>query len=140
MKCCTRLATLLYRVVSCCMKFDSDQIFSLNKCCTIQHFFCFPGCYMMLYSFGHHASLLYSRVCCKMWNILLCCTRCCIRLATPLLNTIEQHTTACKKCCMMFYEMLYSFGRGFTFQLLLLLLSVFQQFDFIRYYDYVNRF
>ena len=27
MKCCTRLATLVYRVVSCCMKFDRDQTF-----------------------------------------------------------------------------------------------------------------
>ena len=44
MKCCTRLATLLYRVVSCCMKFDRYQTFWLNKCCTIQHFFCFAGC------------------------------------------------------------------------------------------------
>ena len=25
----------------------------------------------------------------------------------------KQHTTMCNKCCMMFYEMLYSFGRGF---------------------------
>ena len=34
------------------------------------------------------------------------------RLATPLLNTIKQHATMCNKCCMMFYEMLYSFGLG----------------------------
>ena len=37
---------------------------------------------------------------------------CVVRLATPLLNTIKQHATVCNKCCMMFYEMLYSFGRG----------------------------
>ena len=59
----TRLATLFYRVVSC-MKFDCDQTFSPNKC-TIQHFFCFPGCCTMLYSFGHPmqlcCTLLYSR-------------------------------------------------------------------------------
>ena len=78
-KCCTRLATLLYRVVSCCMKFDRDQTFSLNKCCTIQ-LFCFPGCCMMFYSFGH------PKLCCTLLYIFL------------------------KKCCFMLYEMLHSFG------------------------------
>ena len=59
-KCCTRLATLLYRVVSCCIllyEVWSRSNFSLNKCCTIQHFFCFPRCCMMLYSFGHPMQL-----------------------------------------------------------------------------------
>ena len=114
MKCCTRLATLLYYVVFCCMKFDGDQASSLNKCCTKQHFFCFPEYCMMLYSFGHPIqfcfTLLYTYF---SRNFVLCCTKCCIRLATPLLNTIKQHATMCNKCCMMFYEMLYSFGRGF---------------------------
>ena len=45
------------------------------------------------------------------WQTL--CTKCCVRLATPLFNTIEQHATMCNQCCMMFYELLYSFGRGF---------------------------
>ena len=27
--------------------------------------------------------------------------RVCIRLATPLLNTIKQYATMCNKCCMM---------------------------------------
>ena len=62
MKCCTRLAALLYRVVSCCMKCDRNQTFSLNKCCTIQHFFCFPGCCMTLYSSGHPTQL-----CCTLY-------------------------------------------------------------------------
>ena len=39
-------------------------------------------------------------------NVISCCTKCCIRLTTPLLNTIKQHATMCDKCCMMFYEML----------------------------------
>ena len=34
--------------------------------------------------------------------------------ATPPLNTIKQHGTISNKSCMMFYEMLYLFGRGFT--------------------------
>ena len=41
-------------------------------------------------------------------NVVSCCMKCCICLATPLLNTIKQHATMCNKCCMMFYEMLYS--------------------------------
>ena len=65
MKCCTRLATLLYRVVSCCILLYKVWLLS-DKCCTIQHFFCFPGCCMMLYSFGHPmqlcCTLFYSRV------------------------------------------------------------------------------
>ena len=115
MKCCTRLATLLYRVVSCCMKFDSDQIFSLKKCCTIQHFFCFPGCYMMLYSFGHPMQLCCTRVCVVKCEIFYRVVRndAFVWPRGPLLNTIKQHTTACNKCCRMFYEMLYSFGRDF---------------------------
>ena len=63
------------------MKFDRDQTFSLNECCTIQHFFCFPGCCMMLYSFGH--------------PMQLCCT---------LLYSFL------KKCCIVLCEMLHSFG------------------------------
>ena len=55
---------MFYCVLSCCMKFDGDHTFSLNKCCTIQHFFCFPGCCIMLYLFGHPmqlcCTLLYS--------------------------------------------------------------------------------
>ena len=27
---------------------------------------------------------------------------------------IKQHATMCNKCCMMFYEMLHSFDRGFS--------------------------
>ena len=65
MKCCTRLATLLYRVVSCCILLYKVWLLS-DKCCTIQHFFCFPGCCMMSYSFGHPmqlcCTLFYSRV------------------------------------------------------------------------------
>ena len=58
---------VLYRVVYCRMKFDRDQTFSLNKCCTVQCFFCFRGCCMMFFfSFGHPVqpccTLLYARV------------------------------------------------------------------------------
>ena len=122
---------MLYRVVFCCMKFDCDQTFSPNKCCTIQHFFCFPGCCMMLYSFRHPMqfcpALFYSRVCSRsnfpatflcwlyFWRHLeSCCTKCCICLADPPLNTIKQHATIWNKCCIMFYEMFYSFGQGFS--------------------------
>ena len=69
---------------------------------------------MMLYSFGHPMQL-----CCTLLYIFLkkCCVscfmKCCFRLATLPLNTIKQHATMCNKCCMMFYEMLYSFGGGF---------------------------
>ena len=66
MKCCTRLATLLYVVLSCCIllyEVWSRSNFSLNKCCTIQHFFCFPRCCMMLYSFGHPMQLCCTRAC-----------------------------------------------------------------------------
>ena len=76
---------VLYLVVSCCMKFDRNQTFSLNKCCTIQHFFCFPGCCTMLYSFGH--------------LMQLCCA---------LLYSHGQ--IFFKKCCIVLYEMLHSFG------------------------------
>ena len=102
---------VLYSVVSCCMKFDCDQAFLLNKRCTIQHFFCFLGCCMMLYSFSHPMQL-----CCEyFWrNVVLCCTNWCIRLATLLLNMIKQHATMYNKCCMIFCEMLYSFGRGLS--------------------------
>ena len=69
MKCCTRLTTLWYCVLLCCIllyEVWSRSNFSLNKCCTIQHFFCFPRCCMMLHSFGHPmqlcCTLLYSRV------------------------------------------------------------------------------
>ena len=55
---------MLYHVVSCCIKFDRYQTFSLNKCCTIQHFFSFVGCCMMLYNvvlvWPPHVTLLYS--------------------------------------------------------------------------------
>ena len=107
---------VLYLVVWSLIVFDHDQTFSLNKCCTIQHFLCFQGCCMTLYSFGHpmqlYCTLLYSRV----WrNVASCCTKCCIRLATPLLNTIKQLATICNKGCMMFSEMLYSFGRFLSF-------------------------
>ena len=34
---------------------------------------------------------------------------CCIRLATPQLNMIKQHTTMCNKCCMMFYDIFMIF-------------------------------
>ena len=72
---------------------------------------------MMLCSLGHpmqlYCTLLYSR-----WQIFL--KKCCIMLyemlhsfGHPLLNTIKQHATMCNKCCMMFHEMLYSFGRRF---------------------------
>ena len=48
------------------MKFDRHQTFSLYKCCTIQHFFCFPRCCVMFYSFGDRmqffCTLLYSCV------------------------------------------------------------------------------
>ena len=68
---------------SCMMLYEMLYSFGrgLNKCCTIQLFFCFPRCCMMLYSFGHPmqicCTLLYSRV---------------------------------KKCCIVLYEMLHSFG------------------------------
>ena len=68
-----------------------------------------------------HATLLYSVVYIfeemlyrVVRNVVSCRTKCCIRLATPLLSTIKQHGAMCNKCCMMFYEMLYSFGRGFN--------------------------
>ena len=48
-------------------------------------------------------------------NVVSCCTKCYIRLTIPLLNTIKRHATMCNKCCIMFYEILYPFGRGFTF-------------------------
>ena len=76
---------MLYRVVSCRMKFDCDQTFSLNKCCTIQHFFCFPGYCSVLHSFGHPMQL-----CCALlyllWQMFL------------------------KTCCIVLYEMLHSSG------------------------------
>ena len=77
-----------------------------------------PNCCTMLCSFGHPmelcCTLLYSRGQMFRRNVALCCKKCCIRLATPLLNMIKQHATMCNKCFMMFYEMLYSFGWGFT--------------------------
>ena len=113
MKCCTHLATLLYQVVSWCIKFDCDQTFSLNKCCTIQHFFSLRDviwCYSRLATPYNFVVLC----CTHFWrSVVSCCTKCCIRLVTPLLNTIKQPTTKCNKCCMVFYEMLNSFGRGF---------------------------
>ena len=36
--CC---CTMLHVVVSCCMKFARDQKCLQNKCCAIEHFFCF---------------------------------------------------------------------------------------------------
>ena len=68
----------------------------MQLCCTllysrgqivlkIQHFFCFPGCCTMLYSFGH--------------PMQLCCT---------LLYSREE--IFLKKCCVVLYEMLHSFG------------------------------
>ena len=45
-------------------------------------------------------------------NVVSCWMKCCIRLATPLLNTNKQYETVCNKCCVTFYEMLYSFGWG----------------------------
>ena len=101
MKRCTRLSTLLYRVVSCCMKFDCDQTFSLNKCYTIQHFLCFPGCCMMLYSLGH--------------PMQLCCTLLYSRVSSRSnFPATVKLATMYKKYCMMSYETLYSFGWGFT--------------------------
>ena len=59
---------------------------------------------MMLYPFGHPGNFVvlcgarvgkyFSR------NAVSCCTKCCIRLATPLLNMIKQHATMCNKCFM----------------------------------------
>ena len=56
-------------VVSCCIllyEVWSRSNFSLNKCCTIQRFFCFSRCCTILYSFGHAmqlcCTLLYSNV------------------------------------------------------------------------------
>ena len=46
---------------------------------------------------------IFSKNCCIVWH----------SFGHPLLNTIKQHATMCNKCCMMFYETLYSFGRGF---------------------------
>ena len=69
MKCCTcwpLCCIVLYHIVSCCMKFVRDQTFSLNKCCTIQHFFCF-------------------------WDVVWCCTR----LAIPCNFVVLCCTRAC---------------------------------------------
>ena len=44
---------MLHVVVSCCMKFARDQKCLLNKCCAIEHFFCFQRCCMLLLSFDH---------------------------------------------------------------------------------------
>ena len=43
-------------------------------------------------------------LCCKYFrrNAVSCCTKCCIRLATPLLNTIKLYATMCNKCHMIF--------------------------------------
>ena len=97
---CIRLATPVLNTIKqhatmcdkCCMFYEMLWSFGrgLNKCCTIQLFFCFSGCCMMLYWFGHPmqlcCTLLYSRLkkCCVV--LYKCCnsvqqTRCCTRLA-----------------------------------------------------------
>ena len=48
-----RLTTLSYVVVSCCMKFPHDQKCLCNRCCAIEHFFCFQRCCMLLLLFDH---------------------------------------------------------------------------------------
>ena len=44
---------MLHVVVSCCMKFARGQKCLWNKCCAIEHFFCFQRCCMLLLSFDH---------------------------------------------------------------------------------------
>ena len=75
---------VLYRVVSCCI--NGDQTFSLNKCCTILHFFCFPGC-------------------CN--GIVWCMMSFCQPMQLSC-NLLYSRTCTCITC----YEMLYWFGTG----------------------------
>ena len=58
-----RLTTFLYVVVSCCMKFARDQKCLYNKCCVIEHLFCFQRCCMLLLSFDHLPKLCCVRAC-----------------------------------------------------------------------------
>ena len=55
----------------------------------------------------HSSGQIFLKKCCKVSYEMLHC------LATLRLNTIKQHATMCSECYVMFYEMLYSFGRGF---------------------------
>ena len=53
----------IVHVVSSCMKFDHEETFSFNKCCTIQHFFLFSEMlYDIVLVWPLHATLLYSVV------------------------------------------------------------------------------
>ena len=58
--CC---CVMLHVVVSCCMKFARDQKCLKNKCCAIEHFFCFQRCCMLLLSFDHLPKLCCVRAC-----------------------------------------------------------------------------
>ena len=112
MKCCTRLATLLYRVVSCCMKFDrATKLFNWTNVVRYNISFVFRD---VVWCTRLATPCKFVMLCCiYFWrNVVSCCKKCCIRLATLLLNMIKQHETMCNKCCMIFYEMLYSFGLG----------------------------
>ena len=63
MKCCTRLATFLYRVVSCCAKFDRDQTFVTKQ---MLYDTAFILCSRMMYDvvlvWPPHETLLHSAV------------------------------------------------------------------------------
>ena len=111
MKCCTRLATMLYRAVSCCIRLCevwSRSNFFTKQILYDKTFLLFAGCFMMLYSFGYPMQL-----CCTLLQIFF--QEMLYRVVRNVAFILPQLATICKKCCIMFYEMFYSFGRGLNF-------------------------